>query len=55
MLREQLAGIDGAFGLGTPLDGEWLNNLTRWALGGGQVCQLAHLSVGKSQVWLLKY
>lgn len=32
-LRRQLAGIDGAFGLGTPLDGQRLNDLTRWALG----------------------
>lgn len=31
---EQLAGIDGALRLGTPLHGQRLNDLAWWALGG---------------------
>lgn len=31
-LRQHLAGIDGAFGFGTPQDWQWLNDLAWWAL-----------------------
>lgn len=50
VLRKQLASIDGTLGLGTPLDGQWLNNLARWALG-EQVGELAHFNVEESKVW----
>lgn len=33
-LWQELAGVDGAFGFWTPLDGQRLNDLTWWALGG---------------------
>lgn len=54
VLRKQLAGIDGTLGLGTPLDGQRLNDLARGALG-EQVCPSALISVGKSKVWEVKY
>lgn len=31
-LSQHLAGIDGAFGFGTPQDWQWLNDLAWWAL-----------------------
>lgn len=31
-IGEQLAGVDGAFGLGAPLDGQGLDDLAWWAL-----------------------
>lgn len=33
IVRKQLAGVDGALGLGTPLDGQWLDDLAWGALG----------------------
>lgn len=32
-LGQQLAGVDGAFGLGAPLDGNRLDDLAWWTLG----------------------
>lgn len=37
-LGQELAGVDGAFGLWTPLDGQRLDDLTWWALGGKFRC-----------------